>query len=711
MGIKIGIIIFVVSILVVCLIALIIGGKRTSIRKKTGVSCSFGGGKYLRSLVNDNYTKSFLRGEAAFRHQTRKMTRYINGEKVRLGSIVDFLFGCDMSSHLIGMMVCPTRIGDATYGSWNPVYLEDTKQIKDFDLFPLISVKDDTGIIVSLRHENVTITLLRDNGRPLVLFYRNVEAPPFMHYIRVYCMMSGTNEKDDKLILKTKNAPLVSSTLIACQVTDKDVKYQMSFYDKIEEETLRLVEHGEHLKNNFQYQILDGMYGYKPVDSYIHNGDWMVSKNRYDDAARQYQRAINALNDPFANIHNGAAYGALNYKLASLLQYPIDGVRSFHYMDIACFFNGNIEKEYLLTLAKLADYRTIPILNKMNKKVDADYHHDVLESFSHARKELIGKVKADISSITLGFLLSHILRLHDYNIFNLSICRFGDGEYHSERIDDRKKLWNSDIKDYLQDGNTIILGYSRNGELCGQDYDNSSSCTDNSIIMHVNDISGTNLYRIDIMIPAFVYEPDKMYPTKDFIPEHRTFVIAKEPYAFDFSMESTQLIKISQELYHSHRTVEALHGFLHAYSTLLMDYYKNTVEQQQLCKETASSIGYCYMELDLAEIADYYLNVGITACEIWPTMEYVNFLANTKDVRALSIIDKLLLEVNKVNKKDQVQLCAFLKRRKAYVLIDWGMIEQAKDLLNSMLEDPLCSEFAKNELAYIRQMEQNKTSA
>ena len=44
----------------------------------------------------------------------------------------------------------------------------------------------------------------------------------------------------------------------------------------------------------------------------------------------------------------------------------------------------------------------------------------------------------------------------------------------------------------------------------------------------------------------------------------------------------------------------------------------------------------------------------------------------------------------------------FLRRRKAYLLINLGRYEEARTLLQILLQDPENSDFALNELAYIQ---------
>ena len=50
--------------------------------------------------VDRNFLMSFLRGEAEYRHQPRRMERFAFGEKIRLGDVVNFLVGCDLSKNL-----------------------------------------------------------------------------------------------------------------------------------------------------------------------------------------------------------------------------------------------------------------------------------------------------------------------------------------------------------------------------------------------------------------------------------------------------------------------------------------------------------------------------------------------------------------------------------------------------------------------------------
>lgn len=109
------------------------------------------------------------------------------------------------------------------------------------------------------------------------------------------------------------------------------------------------------------------------------------------------------------------------------------------------------------------------------------------------------------------------------------------------------------------------------------------------------------------------------------------------------------------------------------------------------------------MELGECEAAEYYLINGYYSNILNNMMEYVNCLVNLKDVRAMSFIDNCFLEVShaKGNEGALGVWSSFLKRRKAYILVDWGMLTEAKKFLKEIVKDPMCEDFARQELSYL----------
>lgn len=141
--------------------------------------------------------------------------------------------------------------------------------------------------------------------------------------------------------------------------------------------------------------------------------------------------------------------------------------------------------------------------------------------------------------------------------------------------------------------------------------------------------------------------------------------------------------------------------------------------------EIAYLIGCCYMCLHQYEKACFYLQVTLPATREAYTEAYINCLVNNHDFRAMDNINGLLeniemiirsLDMGNGNDDDEEELdpktaqekermmhfAAFVKRRKAYLLVSLGKYDEAEALLKKLLDDPENSDFALTELAYIQ---------
>lgn len=650
--------------------------------------------------LEDTFNETFLEAEAAYQHQDRKIERFKFGDVVTLGKIIDFLLDSDVTKHITGLSVCLSRI----MGNNSVAFIKDINEIKDYNILKLITWADEEGKLHPLTGENVTMTVLRDNGLPIVLFVRNMHSMPGFLYIRIYSLINGTNPNDDLRIQNTINFPLMKSTLISCRTSNEDMSDKTRLYKETEAQVLQKIERKENLDNKLQAQVTKGMYGRNGASEYNGYGDWLYSQGRYFDAQRQYLRMINSfISCPADNIEHGDIYGQMNYKMAQCLLRTNDIVSAFHYMDIAHFFNANIREEYLITLAKLADYRLHNRIDEESANIDRNKQQELERIYNDSKSHLHEQVAKDLPYLSLGFLLSQLLRVHEYNVFSLHVFRLIGNEYQYEHIDDKKEVWNYPIANLLQDGNTIVISYSRTEYDCHLKDDHSILCAANSIIMHSDKIPGNELLRVNIMIPAFSFDPDKIFLTKDYFPEHHTFIMSPQPYVYNFNDKEEDIVETSSRLYSERRTIEALLGSLHAYHKLLVEYDNATEEKQYDCLNAAARTGEYFLDLDIPYVADYYLNVGLATMEADYVGEYTNCLVNTKDVRAMSLIDDMLLKHFNLNEEANKKWKAYFRRRKAYLLIDWGMIPQAKEMLHSLLDDPLCSDFAHHELEYLKQ--------
>lgn len=654
-----------------------------------------------------NFLMSFLRGEAEYRHQPRRMERFSFGEKIRLGDVVDFLVGCDRSKSLTGLSICRTNI----VGSIDETrFVKGNTEICNYDLLSSVTYFNDEGELLPLTGENVTLSLTRNDGLPIVLFVRNHQMTPDVLYLRVYSMVGRTNANDDKHTWQSRNLAALNSTLLCCRASLNNLDNRWHFYQDMENRTIDSLQHSKPLKG-LQYAVCEGMFGRVTASDYIDCGDALRRRSKYYDAQRQYERAIHALDNPSENFKHGDSYGEFNYRMARCLVSTHDIPRAFHFMDIAYFFNSTILYDYLGVSAGLADYRTMPLLDQHRDKLE-ECEAKIIECTYQASLTKLRKVLAeDTSYLTLGFILHHLLRVNSYNIVSMCVCRNSNDGYTYDVVYDRDKLWRYKFQDLLHDGNTVVLRYSRACYQCGDmDDDKSNLCNDNSIIIQVNAIEDSDLFRIDVAVPAFQNDPNIISDSYGKFSDYKSFVISSKPYEYDFSKSVEEIMAEVGSLYNKERAhaVESMLVLYHVYLSLLVDFDNLSDDRKFMCLDAAAKIGSCYMELDLPEIANYFLNVGYQSRDLNNMMEYINCLVETKDVRAMSIVDKKL--IMQIDAPDQIKSawCAFLKRRKAYILIDWGRIAEAKEFLTTLLDDPLCRDYAKRELCWLSMKEKNQ---
>ena len=657
--------------------------------------------------VDRNFLMSFLRGEAEYRHQPRRMERFAFGEKIRLGDVVDFLMGCDMSKSLTGLSICRTNI----IGSVDETrFVKGNDEICNYDLLSSVTYFNDEGELLPLTGENVTLSLTRNDGLPIVLFVRNHQMTPDVLYLRVYSMVGRTNANDDKHTWQSRNLAALNSTLLCCRASSNNLDDWWHFYQDMENRTIDSLQHGKPLKG-LQYVVCEGMFGQVRTSDYIDYGDALRRQSKYYDAQRQYERAIHALDNPSENIKHGDSYGEFNYRMARCLVSTHDIPRAFHFMDIAYFFNSTILYDYLGVSAELADYRTMPLLEQHRDELEECETKIIECTYQDSLTKLRKVLAEDTSYLTLGFILHHLLRVNSYNIVSMCVCCNGNDGYTYDVVNNRDKIWNYKFQDLLHDGNTVALRYSRACYQCGDmDDDKSNLCYDNSIIIQVNAIEGSDLFRIDVAVPGFQNDPNIISDSYGKFSDYKSFVISSRPHEYDFSKSAEEIMSEVGSLYNKERThaVESMLGLYHVYLSLLIDFDNLSDDRKFMCLDAAAKIGSCYMELNLPEVANYFLDVGYQSCYLNNMMEYINCLVETKDARAMSIVDKKL--IMQIDAPDQIKSAwrAFLKRRKAYILIDWGQIAEAKEFLTKLLDDPLCRDYAKRELSWLSMKEKNQ---
>lgn len=153
---------------------------------------------------------------------------------------------------------------------------------------------------------------------------------------------------------------------------------------------------------------------------------------------------------------------------------------------------------------------------------------------------------------------------------------------------------------------------------------------------------------------------------------------------------------------------QALKFFMNAYHVIK---HESVSSVTSVLEAVSYYIGFSLCEMKKYDRAYYYLEICRGSGSIEHVQELVNVLANAGDMRVFHFIDGYLKMVEQ-NYNDEPELpehiarfVSFLKRRRAYSLINFGNLEDAEMEFRELLEDPFSKEYAINELAYIQKMQ------
>lgn len=178
------------------------------------------------------------------------------------------------------------------------------------------------------------------------------------------------------------------------------------------------------------------------------------------------------------------------------------------------------------------------------------------------------------------------------------------------------------------------------------------------------------------------------------------------------------------ELYFGHkffldaRYLEASLHLENAWRLLQADFAQLKDSKRRDFYEICYYLGFCFNELQQYEKANFYLEQALPMQRVVYTEEYVNCLVNSHDFRAIPFITNLLAEIEAMEENnndddntpdiasssDLTAFKSFLRRRKAYALIETRQYNEAEHILKTLLDDPDSSDFALNELAHLQKL-------
>lgn len=167
-----------------------------------------------------------------------------------------------------------------------------------------------------------------------------------------------------------------------------------------------------------------------------------------------------------------------------------------------------------------------------------------------------------------------------------------------------------------------------------------------------------------------------------------------------------------QQMFNSGRYYEAILYLENVFNSYRCDFFEMGSEGKHLFMETAYKLGFCYNELGQPKQAFYYLDLMASDGNIRHTMELVNSMANSKDLRLFSYTEGVMDEVKRnFSEEDELpdnirDFVNFLRRRRGYAYIDFNQLDKAEKIFTQMLNEEENADYAINELAYIRKLRQ-----
>ena len=166
------------------------------------------------------------------------------------------------------------------------------------------------------------------------------------------------------------------------------------------------------------------------------------------------------------------------------------------------------------------------------------------------------------------------------------------------------------------------------------------------------------------------------------------------------------------QMFNSGRYYEATLYLENLFNSYRSDFFEMGSEGKRLFMEVAYKLGFCYNELGLPKQAFYYLDLMASDGNIRHTMELVNSMANSKDLRLFSYTEGVMDEVRR-NFDDNEEMpenirdfINFIRRRRGYAYIDFNQLDQAEKIFTQMLDEEDNADYAINELAYIKRLRQ-----
>lgn len=494
-------------------------------------------------------------------------------------------------------------------------------------------------------------------------------------YTRTSIMLPSQREADDFRTFSSKSAPIAISYLTAFDVVDmtKDI----AEFERIKESAIKNYNEERELSDIEEKCII----GLREQDELWNNksyGYHLYDNKRYYDAFVTLEPLYDYLK----------SYIRPDYTDMNDIFYETS-----HKMGMSMWKLGfNETAAYYLSVASFGD-----------EKYRGDYNEFIKST--QGRNRIHIDERSD-SKVTVRDFLSIILDA-DYGNLREGIANI-NGKI--QKLATREDVYEYDIKNLCTEtASNLTLTYTRTGyEREEKDYeDDSKLFFENNIIFSSVQVD-KNRWRINVLVPNFKTRDFKKGDDEFNIPYTASFIVGTN--------ETGELIKKASKSYSSlvdrYNVIAPLSDegrFLESVIHLqqieadicsLPEKERSDKKMAELESNILFDKGFLLQELVVTPKAAATLAESIRIQgDTHKMQEYISILSNIVDPRVFEIIKTELQE----NHKDK-SYYNFLNRRYSFMLIEYGMIDEAEVILKRLLDDPDSETFARNELEYIKSL-------
>ena len=494
-------------------------------------------------------------------------------------------------------------------------------------------------------------------------------------YTRTSIMLPSQREADDFRTFASKSAPIAISYLTAFDVIDMTT--DLAEFERIKESAIKNYNEDRELSEIEEECVV----GLREQDELWNNksyGYHLYDSNRYYDA-------FVTLEPLYDNLK---AYIRPDYTEMNDIFYETS-----HKMGMSMWKLGfNETAAYYLSVASYGD-----------EKYRGDYNEFIKSTKGQNRVPIDTR---NDSKVTVRDFLSIILDA-DYGNLREGIANI-DGEI--QKLATREEVYAYDIKNLCtESASSLTLTYTRTGyEREEKDFeDDSKLFFENNIIFSSVKVD-KDRWRINVLVPNFKTRDFKKGDDEFNIPYTTSFIVGTNEAGVSNRKSSksySALVDRYNEIGQKSDEGRFLENIillerLEADICSLPHKERSDKKMAELESQILFDKGFLLQELVVTPKAAAVLAESIRIqSDTQKMQEYISILSNIVDPRVFEIIKTELQE----NHKDKSYF-NFLNRRYAYMLIEYGMIDEAEIILKRLLDDPDSETFARQELEYIKSL-------